>query len=375
MGRLKIKYKYILDENNIDVIGQFITLCKELARSLSLEVDPYFYINRYNDYTSKEGINKFIKVQEGMYSKLKSAHPDIDFGIRGRTKSSFSFFQKILNKLEEFPEAPVIYDEFANKIFIRSRNCRIHSTGINKEGPYIIYGKEHIPINPNDIIEINLNNECYRITISTLHKTLCVKNNNIYVKGPNNLLIPIQNATLIKSNENELNPRCYDFSNEINDFYSELNFKSLAQKDYIAHPKKCGYSSLHHAYSGSFEMHHFLIETQIKTADMELDSKTKPGQNRSTYKPESRILTPNSINKVPTYILTTAFASQTDFSKFTCGSIIAPPEKCWKYTFKDVKEDNPELYEKYKEQYIALSEKKKIPPNVSKYIDDYDLEL
>lgn len=359
MARLKKKYKYVLDEDNIDIIEQFKTMCKDLEQTSKQPIDTQFYIDRYYLYTSEKAINEFKDIQERMYIYLKSIYPNIDFGIRGRTKSPFSYFQKILNKLEEDPHTNAyVNDECANKIFIRSRDCKMQKANYDAEGPYITQGKEIIRITPGDVLCVNFNGNYYNINVTSIAKSLDLRDNHIYVKTPEGLIIPIENGILKKCNNNYLIPFCYKFRDLVDEFCKNENGELIKQTDYIASPKESGYSSLQDSYVIVSKDFRLSTETQIKTADMEIDSKTNPKQKRSFYKPESKVLSPNSIYKVPIYILTTAFEPQKySLEKFTCASIIASPEQCWNYTFKEKQKDNPELYDTLKEKYIALREK------------------
>lgn len=357
---LKKKYKYMLDENDEDIIEQFKKCCYEMKRLYKTNIDVDYYIVRYNEYTSQNSLLQFKNIQEKMYHTLKSKYPDIDFGIRGRTKSPFSYFQKILNKLEDNPKQPVyVNDECANKIFIRSRKCKINEIGIDNEGPYIIYGKEMIYIKAGDCLNVNFNGRYYNnIYISSLSKSLFLKDDHIYVKTSEGFIVPIQDGILEQSSKEDLIPFCYKFRDEIDKFYENLNFELVKQADYIANKKESGYSSLQNSYNLKTPNFSLSTETQIKTADMEYDSKTQPGQKRSLYKPESRILSSNSIYKVPIYILTTAFPNIENMpSQFACATVIPNPEECWNYTFKEKKKDNPELYLELREKYKLYREK------------------
>lgn len=105
-----------------------------------------------------------------------------------------------------------------------------------------------------------------------------------------------------------LNKLCFDFEKALIKFREEEknkdNFDIVLRKDYITNPKANGYQSIH-LINQDTQNPDCTYETQIRTFDMEEQSKTDEKIAHDTYKP--RIIDQYAPLRVPTYISISPF--------------------------------------------------------------------
>ena len=227
---------------NSHLLFQIPLIAKDLS-ALYARTDYQELMDRYNIYTN-EYIDevKNYGIEETAY--LKQKFPDLIFTIKIRTKSLESYTNKINQNILEGKD------------------------------PYI-----------NDII-------AGRVILSEY-------------KG--------------SQDEKELTRMCYEVAKALYDFRINTNFrmkqedneynnartdKEYITKDYIAHPKKNGYKSLHLLMQNKRNKD-FSYETQIRTLEMENLSKSSNEFAHKEYKP--RILNDLSVIRVPLYSIITQF--------------------------------------------------------------------
>lgn len=323
------------------VLKQFEKKCENLNQKYNCNIDPNYYISQFNLYHSS--IKYFSQLQEDLYVKLKEKFPNVDFGIRGRTKTALSYFDKVLKKLEKNPfEIAEVLDQFANKIFIRSIDFPIDKIINYYDGSFGIFsGISDLTFMKNDAFSFNINpkypQQQNTIVLKNPSEQIIKKGDQVFVKDlDNGIMRNMADATLKRSNKDSLIPYLYEMRNFSSEFYSSLGFKRCKIKDYISTPKESGYSALQDSfYSPKLNLS---IETQYKTQDMETASKKDPKQARNTYKKGSREINENTLYQVPHYALTTSIYDKT---KNEVVPITYNPsdDKCLEYTFHITKED------------------------------------
>lgn len=323
------------------VIKQFEKRCNDLNAQYNSDIDSHYYIAQFNNFSSS--IQYFADLQEKLYMELKTKYPNLDFGIRGRSKTAFSYFTKVLQKLRKNPfEIAEIQDLFANKIFIRSLDFPIDHISHYYDGTFSIHSGLHeldlitddafvfetdpkVPNQPNTIVLKNIKEQIIQDQSEVLIKDL----DTGIIRG-------IINATLKRSNKNSLVPYLYEMEKLSYDFYSNMGFIRCKIKDYLATPKESGYSALQDSFF-SPELN-LSIETQFKTQDMETASKEDPRQARNVYKKGSREINENTLYQVPHYALTTCIHDKKT-GKLIPITHIPNDDECLEYTFHITKED------------------------------------
>lgn len=323
------------------VVKQFEKRCLALNEKYQANIDPDYYISQFNNFSS--AIRYFADLQEQLYMELKTKYPNLDFGIRGRSKTAFSYFNKVLEKLRQNPfELAEVQDLFANKVFVRSLDFPIDTVTSYYDGSFSIHsGLHELDLIENDALVFNTDTQISTkpnvIVLRNLTEQVIKEGPNIFIKDlDTGVMRNLAHSTLKRSNKNSLIPYLYDMEEVSNEFYSSKGFKRCKIKDYIATPKPSGYSSLQDSfYSSKLNLS---IETQFKTEDMERASKEDPKQARNTYKKGSRDINENTLYQVPHYALTTCTYDK-ELKKVVPITYIPSDDKCLEYTFHITKED------------------------------------
>ena len=381
------EYHYVADDYIQPQIDKFIKKCNNLNKIYNSKIDPNFYIKQFRNYHDKlenlptdNPIKYYIQIppshekyntlksyeliytpktsssieyssflQNELFKYLKFLYPELDFAIRGRTKTAKSNFDKLAEKLEDDPYNTVkINDEFANRIFIHSRNVPIENLYFDQDGIHICSGLEDLLISKGDVIHFPQETGLHSILVNDLsilkqQKKYDTKNqstiNDVFIDIPSNdgltNSISIKNCICEKSSSDILIPYCYKLKQAISTFYNSIGFSLLKEKDYIATPKPNGYTSLQDSYI--LDLFGLTIETQIMTADMQKASKEDPKQSRNTYNVGSRELNEDSVYQVPRYALTTLFehiSSPQSPHDVICQTYVPDDDNCFYYTFK-----------------------------------------
>lgn len=335
------KEEYFIDYHAEMVLKQFEKKCAVLNKKYNSNIDPNYYISQFNLYNSS--IRYFSQVQEDLYVKLKESFPNVDFGIRGRTKTALSYFDKVLKKLEKNPfEIAEVLDQFANKIFVRSVIFPIDKIRHHYDGTFSISsGLYNLNFIKGDAFTFDTDSKNSdspsTVVLKNPSEQIIKKEGQVFIKDLDSGVIRnIANAELKRSNKNSLVPYLYEMRKISSEFYSDLGFERRKIKDYIVVPKSSGYSALQDSFY-SFELN-LGIETQFKTQDMETASKEDPKQARNTYKKGSREINQNTLYQVPHYALTTCVYTK-DKNKIKPITYLPSDDKCLEYTFHITKQD------------------------------------
>lgn len=364
-----------IDYNAETIIKQFVVQCNEINEIYKSHIDPYFYIAQFYQFSSS--IRYYAELQEQLYKELKTQLPSMDFGIRGRSKTAFSYFQKVLEKLRKQPfNIASIEDQFANKIFLRSIDYPIDNIDIYCDNSFMLYsGCYELNLIDGDALKLQHSDQLPSyldtIIIKNPSEQIIIKDNNIFLKDlDTGIICDITGATLKRSNKDTLIPYIYEMRKISADFYTKSGFERCKTKDYIATPKENGYSSLQDSFY--CKTNKLYIETQYKTQDMEKASKEDPSQKRNTYKPGSREINKNTLYQVPHYVLTTSFYDDKQQQAIPT-SYIPSDDKCLEYTFHITKkeyleemvlQENLEFLETKLKNTIAPEERAKLQAQI-----------
>lgn len=329
-----------IDYHSEIVVKQFEKRCEALNEKYNSHIDAYYYISHFNQFNSS--IKYFSNLQERLYKELKTKFPNLDFGIRGRSKTALSYFTKILDKLQKDPfSIAEVQDQFANKVFLRSINFPIDKIDIYYDKSFIIgSGLYELNLIESDALEFSPDsknpNYPNTIIIKNPSEQIIIEDNTLLVKDfDTGIMRNIANATLKRSNKDSLIPYLYKMRKVSVDLYANAGFERCKIKDYIATPKKSGYSALQDSFY--CQKNNLSLETQYKTQDMERDSKENPLQMRNYYKKGSREINKNTLYQVPHYVLTTSFYDEVQ-KQVVPISYIPTDDKCLEYTFHITKE-------------------------------------
>lgn len=316
------------------VIKQFEKYCNELNKQYQTNIDPNYYISQFNNFSSS--IQYFAELQEQLYIQLKTSFPNLDFGIRGRSKTAFSYFTKVLERLKKDPfEIAEIQDLFANKVFVRSIDFPIDKISFYYDDSFAIYSGHHeLDLIHDDALVFPNGNV---IIIRNPSEQIIKKDSNLFIKDlDTGILCNLNDATLKRSNQTSLIPYLYEMEKVSYKFYSSIGFERCKIRDYIATPKESGYSALQDSfYSPELNLG---IETQYKTQDMETASKEDPKQARNTYKKGSREINENTLYQVPHYALTSCIYDRKK-NQIVPITHIPSDDKCLEYTFHITKKE------------------------------------
>lgn len=329
-----------IDYHSEIVIKQFERQCDTLNKKYNSNIDAYHYISQFNKFSSS--IRYFAELQEKLYRELKTKFPNLDFGIRGRSKTALSYFTKVLDKLKKDPfSIAEVQDQFANKVFLRSIDFPIDKVNIYYDGTYNINsGLHELSLIASDALNFSpdVQNPNYpnTIIIKNLSEQLVPKDNDLWVKDlDTGIMRNVTGATLKRSNEASLIPYLYKMRNISVDLYANAGFERCKIRDYIATPKESGYSALQDSFY--CEKNNLSLETQYKTQDMERESKENPLQKRNYYKKGSREINKNTLYQVPHYALTTCIYDEVK-KQVVPTTYIPSDDKCLEYTFHITKE-------------------------------------
>ena len=324
-----------IDAHSGTVIKQFEKQCDILNEKYKADIDPSYYILQFNNFS--KAINYFATLQEDLYMTLKTKFPNLDFGIRGRTKTAFSYFTKVLEKLKQNPfEIAEVQDLFANKIFLRSLIYPIDEVLAFYDGSFSIHsGFDEIHLVKGDAFVFDNTsqnpNHINTIVLKNIRRQILKKDSDVFIRDLDTGIIRnIRTSALQRSNEATLSPILYDLEEVAYNFYCSKGFELCKRKDHISIPKISGYSALHDSfYSPEYDLN---IETQFKTADMEKASKEDPKQARNTYKKGSREINENTLYQVPHYVLTTGVYNK-EKDETVPITYIPDDSECLEYTF------------------------------------------
>lgn len=258
---LNLKIKDSDDENHL--LFQF-PLAEHDLSALKNRADYQDLMDRYHLYTNDyvDEIKKYA-IQERKY--LHEKFPNLIFNIKIRIKSPMSYSRKLNENILNGKD-PYINDIIAERIIL---------SGYADNNKYSLL-KEKYSDNPEVL------------------KKLC------------------------EQEEKELKKMCDEIAKALYDFRIDTNFrmkkdiepneanseKEYITKDYIQHPKKNGYESIHILMEHK-DNKDFTYETQIRTLQMESMSKTSGEIAHNKYKP--RLLNDLSSNRVPIYSEVTPF--------------------------------------------------------------------
>ena len=318
----KLKSRLLSFNDDQDIYKQFEKKCLCLNRISSLRIDPSYYKLQYE--IQEASINDYVELQTEIYKTIYEKFTELDFGLSGRLKSPFSYYEKIITKFvtllekDEYTMVEVL-DTFAMKAFVSSINYPVNKISVDSEGIYIDSGPDEFRISEpfsldvpyknqlvTDAFEFNYNGRIITVLVEEGQKNVWITNNIPYICTNlygERLTFPLNNAiNYKKSHKEDLVPYCVAIQKTVQDFLNDKNFKTKKRKDYIKHPKPSGYSSMQWSYYS--EDQSLGIEFQTKTYDMESYSNWERGY----YKPDEHTISANSLNKVPRYVLTTKFS-------------------------------------------------------------------
>ena len=219
------------------VIKQFEKRCLALNEQYDAKIDPNYYISQFNDFTSS--IRYFADLQEQLYMELKTKYPNLDFGIRGRSKTAFSYFSKVLEKLRKNPfEIAEVQDLFANKVFVRSIDFPIDNVTSYYDGSFAISsGLHELNLMENDALvfpstNFKAANASISLVLKNLEEQIVKKQNSIFIKDlDTGILYNLANSTQKRTNQNSLVPYIYEIEKISHEFYSNNVFIRCKIKD------------------------------------------------------------------------------------------------------------------------------------------------
>ncbi len=319
----KAKNRLLNFNNDEDIYKQFERKCKYLSKLSGIKIDSAYYKLQYE--IQEASINDYVELQTQIYKIIDEKFPELDFGISGRLKSPFSYFEKIIKKFvtliekDEFAMVEVL-DTFAMKAFVTSVNYQVDKISVDSDGIYIDSGRDEFRISDpivldvpyknklvTDAFEFNYNGKKITVLVEESLRNVWIDNNKIpYICTTVNdekITLPLNNAiTYKKSHKEDLVPYCSAIQETVQDFLNSKGFDTKKRKDYIKHPKPSGYSSMQSSYYS--EEQSLGVEFQTRTYDMELYSNW---ERSMVYKPNEHKISSNSLDMVPRYILTTNF--------------------------------------------------------------------
>lgn len=217
-----------------DILKKYVELLKSTNNVLD-KVHAAKLVEYQNMITDKKLLSRICKNFNDIYHLIDINFPDTRFCIDGRRKSLISTEKKIIKLLSENKSLDLLRDLFAFRILIFGKNCQnLISTC------YSIAQK---------IIEYNIDKGMI------LCEADLTKDTEDFVKEDHpNLLIPKKSGISEKFH--------------------------YAVKDYILHPKKNGYQSLHITFRTTTGA---CFEVQVRTFDMHLNAETGEA-NHGKYK-------------------------------------------------------------------------------------------
>lgn len=306
----KIKTRLLSWNDNEPIYKQFERKCASLTRISGVVINPIDYQLQYELHESS--VDTYVDFQTELYGTLYEKYPNVEFGMAGRLKSSFSHYEKVIRKFvelfqrDEFKTAQIL-DDYAIKIFILSINYPVDKISVDSEGIYIDSGADEFRIDDGDCFEFLYKDKPINVLVKEGASNVWIDNTIPYirtVKNDEEIILPLNTATQYKkSTKDHLVDFCRDFQKDVEDFYNSKGFDTKKRKDYISKPKPSGYSSRQCSFYS--EEQELGIECQIRTYDMERFSNE---EREYGYKPSENKLSSNSLNKIPRFALTTRFA-------------------------------------------------------------------
>ncbi len=346
-----------INTNNKSIYSQFEKKCTILSKISNMKINPMQYYLQYDFQAGS--LAKFENLQTQLYKKIAKKYPNLEFGMSGRLKSPASHYEKVIRKfVEEFERdefKPIeILDDYAMKIFTFAIRHPIDKVGIDSEGIYIDSNEDEFRITKNDCFEFEYNNDTITVPVKTDENQedalLNVWNDNgaAYICTEINgeaITLLLKNAKVYKrSNKEDLIDYCAGIQETAEAFFHSKKFVTRKRKDYISRPKPSGYASRQVSFyneNENDENANLGLECQIRTYDME---KFNNFERTFGYKPHESKISPNSLNLLPRFIVTT---------KFKSGIVTyeLDENECFKYVY------GMSLEEYFKKMKATLSEK------------------
>lgn len=328
----KVKDKLLTFNDTEDIYKQFERKCAYLKRIAGIIVNPADYKLQYEIHEAS--MDDYINIQTELYETLYNKYPQLEFGMTGRFKSSFSHYEKIIRKFIELIEKddlrPVeILDDFAMKIFIFSIDYPVDKVSVDTEGIYIDCGPDEFRISNNpdakDAFEFNYKGRTINVLVENDQSNIWIDDGTPYISTTLNdeeIVLPLTDSTQYKrSNKEDLVPYCYSIQKDVEEFYNSKGFITKKRKDYIARRKESGYSSNQCSFFS--EEQSLGVECQIRTQDMETYNNM---ERQWGYKPSEKKISANSLSKTPRFVLTTKFPDGVHSYPMTDA-------ECFEYTF------------------------------------------
>lgn len=318
----KSKKRLLTFNNDEEIYKQFERKCSYLSKLSRMKIDPSYYKLQYE--IQEASMNDYVELQTEIYRILDKKFPKLDFGISGRLKSPFSYYEKIIKKFvtliekDEFTMVEVL-DTFAMKAFVTSVNYPVDKISVDSDGIYIDSGPDEFRISEpisldvpyknqliTDAFEFDYNGRKVLALVEEGLNNVWITNNVPYICTAidgEKVTFPLNSAiNYKKSHKEDLVPYCAAIQETVQAFFNSKGFDTKKRKDYIKHPKPSGYSSMQSSYYS--EEQSLGVEFQTRTYDMELYSTWE----REYYKPNEHTISANSLNRVPRYVLTTKFS-------------------------------------------------------------------
>lgn len=318
----KSKKRLLTFNNDEEIYKQFEKKCAYLSRLSGLKLDPSYYKLQYE--IQEASIADYVNFQTEIYEIIAKKFPELDFGISGRLKSPFSYYEKIIRKFVNLLEKDElktveVLDTFAMKLFVLSVNYPVDKISADSDGIYIDSGPDEFRISEpisldvpyknrlvTDAFEFNYNGRKILVLVEEGLNNVWTANNIPYICTTidgEKISFPLNAAiNYKKSHKEDLVSYCAAIQETVQDFLNTAGFTTKKRKDYIKHPKSSGYSSMQWSYYS--EEQSLGVEFQTRTYDMELYS---TWERQIAYKPNEHTISSNSLNMVPRYVLTTKF--------------------------------------------------------------------
>jgi hypothetical protein len=324
----RLKKELLTWNDKEPIYKQFEQKCEALSQIANINIKPEDYQLQYNLHESS--MDSYIALQKDLYGVLYEKYPNVEFGMAGRLKSSFSHYEKVIRKfVEQIQKDEIknveIFDDYAIKIFILYVNYPIDKVSFDEEGIYVNSGADEFRLDNGDCFEFTQDNKIYKVTVAQDCSNVWYEDSIPYIKTTINdklVTLPLNNATTYKkSAKNYLVNYCKSFQDDVEDFYHSKGFETKKRKDYISKPKPSGYESRQCSFYSDEE--DLGLECQIRTYDMEQFNNL---EREYGYKPQERDLNGNSINKVPHFVLTSR--TQNGYQNY-----IMTYDECFKYVY------------------------------------------
>lgn len=233
----KIKNRLLEWNDDESIYKQFERKCNTLSKIANIVINPLDYQLQYELHESE--LDSYIDLQTELYGKLYEKYPQIEFGMSGRLKSSFSHYEKVIRKFidliekDEFKTVEIL-DDYAIKVFILSINYPVDKISVDSDGIYIDSGADEFRIDKNDCFEFIYQDKKLSIPIKDDLTNYWIDNMTPYISTViegKEVILPLNEAiTYKKSGRDYLVDYCRDFQNDIEDFYNEKGFVTKKRK-------------------------------------------------------------------------------------------------------------------------------------------------